>query len=49
MATAHPVGERRMVLANRGLAGIDGTVSTRDRRRARAAAQHAARSPTSAT
>ena len=28
MATAHPVGERRMVLANRGLAGIDGTVST---------------------
>jgi 2-succinyl-5-enolpyruvyl-6-hydroxy-3-cyclohexene-1-carboxylate synthase len=28
MATSHPVGERRMVLANRGLAGIDGTVST---------------------
>ena len=28
MATAHPVGERRMVLANRGLAGIDGTIST---------------------
>ena len=28
MAAAHPVGERRMVLANRGLAGIDGTVST---------------------
>ena len=28
MATAHPVGERRMVLANRGLAGIDGTLST---------------------
>ena len=28
MATAHPVGERRMVIANRGLAGIDGTVST---------------------
>ncbi|KHL19241.1 2-succinyl-5-enolpyruvyl-6-hydroxy-3-cyclohexene-1-carboxylate synthase [Mumia flava] len=28
MAVAHPVGERRMVLANRGLAGIDGTVST---------------------
>jgi len=28
MATTHPVGERRMVLANRGLAGIDGTVST---------------------
>ena len=28
MATAHPVGQRRMVLANRGLAGIDGTVST---------------------
>ncbi len=28
MATAHPVGERRMVLANRGLAGIDGTVSS---------------------
>ncbi len=28
MARAHPVGERRMVLANRGLAGIDGTVST---------------------
>ena len=28
MATAQPVGERRMVLANRGLAGIDGTVST---------------------
>ena len=28
VATAHPVGERRMVLANRGLAGIDGAVST---------------------
>jgi 2-succinyl-5-enolpyruvyl-6-hydroxy-3-cyclohexene-1-carboxylate synthase len=28
MAEAHPVGERRMVLANRGLAGIDGTLST---------------------
>ncbi len=28
MATAHPVGERRMVLANRGLAGIDGTLSS---------------------
>ncbi|MGI8954030.1 MAG: 2-succinyl-5-enolpyruvyl-6-hydroxy-3-cyclohexene-1-carboxylic-acid synthase [Nocardioidaceae bacterium] len=28
MAIAHPVGERRMVLANRGLAGIDGMVST---------------------
>ena len=28
MATAHPVGEHRMVLANRGLAGIDGTVSS---------------------
>ncbi|MGH3496555.1 MAG: 2-succinyl-5-enolpyruvyl-6-hydroxy-3-cyclohexene-1-carboxylic-acid synthase [Nocardioidaceae bacterium] len=28
MAVSHPVGERRMVLANRGLAGIDGTVST---------------------
>ena len=28
MASSHPVGERRMVLANRGLAGIDGTVST---------------------
>ena len=28
MATSHPVGERRMVLANRGLAGIDGTIST---------------------
>ena len=28
MATSQPVGERRMVLANRGLAGIDGTVST---------------------
>ncbi len=28
MAGAHPAGERRMVLANRGLAGIDGTVST---------------------
>ena len=28
MAAAHPVGERRMVLANRGLAGIDGTLST---------------------
>jgi 2-succinyl-5-enolpyruvyl-6-hydroxy-3-cyclohexene-1-carboxylate synthase len=28
MATSHPVGEHRMVLANRGLAGIDGTVSS---------------------
>ena len=28
MAGAHPVGERRMVLANRGLAGIDGTLSS---------------------
>ncbi len=28
MASAHPVGERRMVLANRGLAGIDGTLSS---------------------
>jgi 2-succinyl-5-enolpyruvyl-6-hydroxy-3-cyclohexene-1-carboxylate synthase len=28
MATPHPVGERRMVLANRGLAGIDGTLSS---------------------
>ena len=28
MAVAHPVGERRKALANRGLSGIDGTVST---------------------
>lgn len=28
MATAHPAGERRLVLANRGLAGIDGTLSS---------------------
>jgi len=28
MAEPWPVGERRLVLANRGLAGIDGTVST---------------------
>lgn len=28
MATPYPVGERRKILANRGLAGIDGTVST---------------------
>ena len=28
VATAHPVGERRMVMANRGLAGIDGALST---------------------
>jgi len=28
MAVAHPVGERRRIIANRGLAGIDGTVST---------------------
>jgi len=28
MAAPHPVGERRKTIANRGLAGIDGTVST---------------------
>lgn len=28
MARPYPVGERRLVLANRGLSGIDGTVST---------------------
>jgi 2-succinyl-5-enolpyruvyl-6-hydroxy-3-cyclohexene-1-carboxylate synthase len=28
MAKPYPVGERRLVLANRGLAGIDGTLST---------------------
>ncbi len=28
MATAYPAGERRLVIGNRGLAGIDGTVST---------------------
>ncbi len=28
MSTSHPVGEHRMVLSNRGLAGIDGTVSS---------------------
>ncbi|WP_235737431.1 2-succinyl-5-enolpyruvyl-6-hydroxy-3-cyclohexene-1-carboxylic-acid synthase [Nocardioides alcanivorans] len=28
VARPHPVGERRMYLANRGLAGIDGTVSS---------------------
>ncbi len=27
-AVAHPVGQRRLVVANRGLAGIDGTVSS---------------------
>ena len=49
MATAHPVGERRMVLANRGLAGIDGTVSTGDRGGARPAVQHPGDRSTSAT
>ena len=29
MATAYPVGSRRKVVANRGLSGIDGTVSRR--------------------
>ena len=28
MARPYPVGERRLVIANRGLAGIDGTLST---------------------
>ncbi len=28
MTTAYPAGERRLVIGNRGLAGIDGTVST---------------------
>lgn len=28
MAGAYPVGERRLIIANRGLAGIDGTTST---------------------
>jgi 2-succinyl-5-enolpyruvyl-6-hydroxy-3-cyclohexene-1-carboxylate synthase len=28
MAAPYPVGERRKILANRGLAGIDGTIST---------------------
>ncbi|HEY0904547.1 MAG TPA: 2-succinyl-5-enolpyruvyl-6-hydroxy-3-cyclohexene-1-carboxylic-acid synthase [Marmoricola sp.] len=28
MATPYPVGERRLVIANRGLSGIDGTLST---------------------
>jgi 2-succinyl-5-enolpyruvyl-6-hydroxy-3-cyclohexene-1-carboxylate synthase len=28
MASAYPVGERRKIIGNRGLAGIDGTVST---------------------
>ncbi len=28
MAKPYPVGERRLVIANRGLAGIDGTLST---------------------
>ncbi len=41
MATAHPVGEHRMVLSNRGLAGIDGTISSAIGDRARAAAQRA--------
>lgn len=28
MARPYPVGERRLIIANRGLAGIDGTIST---------------------
>ena len=39
MVAPYAVGDRRMVVGNRGLAGIDGSVSTRRRRRARPAAQ----------
>ena len=49
MVPRYPVGERRMVVANRGLAGIDGIGLDGGRRRARAGRAAAATSRCSAT
>ena len=45
MVARYEVGGRRKVIANRGLAGIDGTISCGDRRRAGPATLHARTGP----